>query len=154
MEELNHRGQTAAWPETIVIRTETEQKPYKKARPNVVLVTQTTQGKAVSHVSSEEQVAVMAKCRRQSHTTPSPPSSMPVCCSVGVRVADVGMYVCGPACCAWCGVLQRRPNSDAFLKVLGSCHVCKFALNWRRVQAYQLTVFADIYVSHYNVDHG
>ena len=28
-----------------------------------------------------------------------------VCCSVGVSVVDVGMYVCGAACC---GVLQRR----------------------------------------------
>ena len=26
-----------------------------------------------------------------------------VCCSVGVRVVNVGMYVCGPACCVlWC----------------------------------------------------
>ena len=41
-------------------------------------------------------------------------------------------YVCvyGPACCACCGVLQRRHNSDAFLKRLGSCHACKLTLNW------------------------
>ena len=53
-----------------------------------------------------------------------------VCSSVGVPVADVGMYVCGPACCACCGVLQRRHNFDAFLKRLESRHACKLTLNW------------------------
>ena len=33
-----------------------------------MLVTQATQGKAVSHVTSEGQVAVVAKCSRQSQT--------------------------------------------------------------------------------------
>ena len=31
---------------------------------------------------------------------------------------------------ACCGVLQRRHNSDAFLKRLGSRHACKLTLNW------------------------
>ena len=39
-----------------------------------------------------------------------------VCCCVGVPVVDVGMYVCGAACYACCGVLQRRHNFDVFLK--------------------------------------
>ena len=42
-----------------------------------------------------------------------------VCCCVGVPVVDVGMCVCGAACSVRCGVLQRRHNSDAFLKRLG-----------------------------------
>ena len=71
-------------------------------------------------------------------TTPSPPPSMlrlvhvlsVVCSSVGVPVANVGMYVCGRACCACCGVLQRRHNFDAFLKRLGSRHACKITLSW------------------------
>ena len=45
-------------------------------------------------------------------------------------VGDVGMYACGLACCACCGVLQRRHNFDAFLKRLGSGHACKLTLNW------------------------
>ena len=53
-----------------------------------------------------------------------------VCCCVGVPVADVGMYVCGPACCACCGVLQRRHNFDTFLKRLRSRHACELTLNW------------------------
>ena len=39
-----------------------------------------------------------------------------VCCCVGVPVVDVGMYVCGAACYACCGVLQRRHTFDPFLK--------------------------------------
>ena len=31
---------------------------------------------------------------------------------------------------ACCGVLQRRHNSDAVLKRLGSRHACKLTLNW------------------------
>ena len=38
---------------------------------------------------------------------------------VGVPVANAGMCECGPACCACCGVLQRRHNFDAFLHRFG-----------------------------------
>ena len=53
------------------------------------------------------------------HAAPGACFVFVVRCSVGVLVASDGMYVCGPACCACCGVLQRRHNSDAFLKCLG-----------------------------------
>ena len=77
---------------------------------------------------------------------------------VGVPVANVGMYVRGPACCACCGVLQRRDNSDAFLKRLGCRHACKVTPKTgsvqRRVTACQMTVYVDIYVSNDIADHS
>ena len=38
--------------------------------------------------------------------------------------------VCGPACCACCGVLQRRHNFDEFLKRLESRQPCKLTFDW------------------------
>ena len=37
-----------------------------------------------------------------------------VCCNVFVLVADVGMYVCGPACCAelWCAAAASRTRRE------------------------------------------
>ena len=58
---------------------------------------------------------------------------------------------------ACCGVLQRRHNSDAVLKRLGSRHACKLTVNWlvqRRVTAYQMTVCVDICVPHDIAGHG
>ena len=78
---------------------------------------------------------------------------------VGVPVANVGMNVCGPACCACCGMLQRRHKSDAFLKHLGSGAAMRVnrpstGSVQRRVTAYQMRVYVDIYVSHDIADHG
>ena len=41
------------------------------------------------------------------------------CVALLVPVVDVGMYVCGLACCACCGVLQRRHLFDALLQRFG-----------------------------------
>ena len=53
-------------------------------------------------------------------------------CFVCVQVVDVGMYVCGAACYAWCGVLQRRHNFDAFLKRFGTHHPLELVRHWIR----------------------
>ena len=51
-------------------------------------------------------------------------------CCVGVPVVDVGMCVCGAACSARCGVLQRRHNFDAFLKRLGKRQPQELVRHW------------------------
>ena len=55
-----------------------------------------------------------------------------VCCCVGVPVVNVGMYVCDPAHCACCGVLQRRRSFDAFLKRFGKRQPQELVRHWTR----------------------
>ena len=71
-------------------------------------------------------------------TTPSPPSSMLRLvrdCFCGLLLLLVCLLLMLACMCvvlrvACCGVLQRRHNSDAVLKRLGSRHACKLTLNW------------------------
>ena len=55
-----------------------------------------------------------------------------VCCCVAVPTVDVGMCVCGAACSARCGVLQRRHGFDAFLKRLGKRQPQELIRHWIR----------------------
>ena len=76
--------------------------------------------------------------RRAPRTTPSKPSSMLrlvhvlFWCCVALLVCLLLMLscMCVVLRVACCGVLQRRHNSDAFLKRFGSRHACKLTLNW------------------------
>ena len=53
-------------------------------------------------------------------------------CSACVQVVDVGMCVCGAACSARWGVLQRRHSFDAFLKRLGKRQSQELVRHWIR----------------------
>ena len=52
------------------------------------------------------------------------------CVALLVFVLLMLICMCVWSCVACCSVLQRRHNSDAFLKRLRSRHACKLTLNW------------------------
>ena len=70
----------------------------------------------------------LVSCTQAPRKTPSPPCSMLRlvhvwllwCVAPLVYLLLMLVCVCGPACCACCGMLQRRHNFDAFLKRLGT----------------------------------
>ena len=79
-------------------------------------------------------------------------------CPVCVQAIDVGVYVRGAACCACCGVPQRRHNFYAVLRRLGKHQPQELVRHWlgtaTRNSAYQMTFYVDTYVSHDSVNHG
>ena len=115
--------------------------PAGSALPSSVISSRHVSGWAVPPARNSWPVLPSDWHLRHGRTTPSPSSSIlrlvlvsffVGCCCVGVPVVDVGMCVCGAACSARCGVLQRHHNFDAFLKRHGKRQPQELVRRWIR----------------------